>query len=163
ELPAAQRPAALRARSIQAVEALPARRDGADDDPLADGVDVFESGPELFDDPHRLVTEDQPGLHGILAADDVHVRAADRGGRDPNPRCAGARPRPRHLFDREAVFSFEYDSLHRGHGNTPRRYRSTFRAAGIRAGIRARTSHAAEFRHQRFTRAQPAASAAASR
>ena len=74
--------------AVQAIEALAARRDRADDDALADGVVGLEPGAELLDDADRLVAEDQPGPHRILAADDVHVGAADRRRRDPDDRLA---------------------------------------------------------------------------
>ena len=60
EAPAPERPAALRVRRVQAVEALPARRDGPDDHPLPDPELVVEPFAELVDDADRLVPEDQP-------------------------------------------------------------------------------------------------------
>ena len=59
EPPAAERAAALRVRAVQAVEALPAGRDRADDHALADGVVLLEAGAELLDDADRLVSEDR--------------------------------------------------------------------------------------------------------
>ena len=81
--------AALRVCAVQAVEALAARGDGADDDALADLVDSLEAGAELLDDADGLVSEDEAGLDRILAADDVDVGAANRGQRDPDDRLAG--------------------------------------------------------------------------
>ena len=43
EAPAADAAAALRVHTVQAVEALAAWRDGADDDALPDGVELFEA------------------------------------------------------------------------------------------------------------------------
>ena len=78
--------AALRMRAVQAIEALPARRDRADDDALADRVLAFQALAELLDDADRLVAEDQALADGVFALDDVDVGAADRRRRDPDDR-----------------------------------------------------------------------------
>ena len=88
EPPAAERAAALRVGAVQAVEALAARRNRADDDPLADLVLSFEPGAELLDDADRLVAEDESRPDRILAADDVDVRSADGRRGDANHRLA---------------------------------------------------------------------------
>ena len=69
--------AALREVAGQAGVALAARRDGADEDALADLV-AGHAGAELLDDADRLVADDQPGPDRVLALDDVEVGAADR-------------------------------------------------------------------------------------
>ena len=111
--------AALRVDAVQAVEALAARRDRADDDALADRVELVEPWAELVDDADRLVTQDQARLDRILAADDVHVRAADRRGRDADDRLAGARRRLRDLFDRNPILALEHHRFHRVHETIP--------------------------------------------
>ena len=113
EAPAAERAAALRVRAVEAVETLPARRDGADDDPLTDAILAVEPGPERINHADGLVAEDEPRPHRILAADDMHVRATDRRRRNPDDRLSGARNGLAHLFDADAVFALEYDGFHR--------------------------------------------------
>jgi hypothetical protein len=49
------------------------------------------------------VTKDETRLDRILAAHDVHVRATNRGRRDPDHGFAGARVWRRHLFNRKTM------------------------------------------------------------
>src|SRR5207237_1743047 len=113
ESPAADAPATLRVHAVQAIEALAARRDGADDDTLPDRVVRLQSGAEFIDHADRLVAEDQARLDRVFATDDVHIRAADGRRRDADDGFAGARRRLLNLFDRQPVSSLEYDGLHR--------------------------------------------------
>src|SRR5689334_11380554 len=101
--------------AVQAIEALAARGDRADNDTLSDGVEVFKAWPELVDDADWLVPEDQARLHGILATNDVDVSATNRRRRDTNHCFAGARRRLGHVFDGEPILAFEYDSFHGFH------------------------------------------------
>src|SRR5262245_57280716 len=66
ELPAAHWAAALRGRSVQAVEALPARRDGPNDDTIADRVKILETRAKFRDDPNRFMAEAETVLDWIL-------------------------------------------------------------------------------------------------
>ena len=124
EAPAAERAMALRVHAVQAVEALAARRDGADDDALADRVVLVEAAPELLDDADRLVAEDQPGLHRVLALDDVHVGAADGRGRDADDRLASLRSGTGNILHSQVTDPMKYNRLHLLHGTSsdpPRR------------------------------------------
>ena len=51
-------------RAVEAVEALAARGDRADDDPLANRVVLLEAFTELLDDANRLMTEDESRADG---------------------------------------------------------------------------------------------------
>ena len=54
-----------------------------------------DAGAERLDTPDRLVADDQACPHRVLAAQDVHVGAADRGQRHADERFADAGLRPR--------------------------------------------------------------------
>src|SRR6185295_3421261 len=101
--------------AAQAIEALAARGDRADNDTLSDSVEVFKAWPELVDHADWLVPEDQARLHRILATNDVDVGSTNRRRRDTNHRFAGARRWLRHVFNRKPVLAFEYDSFHGFH------------------------------------------------
>ena len=60
------RAAALREVSAKAVIALPARRDCADQDAVANLV-PSDTHTEFVNDPHGFVANDQTGLHGVLS------------------------------------------------------------------------------------------------
>ena len=64
EAPAAERAAALRVRAVQAVEALAARRDRADDDALADRVVSSRPAPSSSMTPTGSCPRTSPGLTG---------------------------------------------------------------------------------------------------
>ena len=102
EPPAAERAAALGVRRIEAIEALAARRDRADDDPLSDLVFVVQALAELVEDADRIVAENGPADR-VLALDDVHVGPADGRGDEPDDCFAGPGPRFRHFFDPQIV------------------------------------------------------------
>src|SRR5438093_4090740 len=106
-------------RSVETIEALAARRNRADDDALADRVVLLETGTQLLDDADRFVAENEAGPYRILAADNVHVGAADRCRRDSHDGFAGTRGRPWDLLDGNAILPLEYNSLHRGHDDAP--------------------------------------------
>src|SRR5262249_22677510 len=123
KLPAAQRAAALRVRSVQAVEALPARGDGPDNHAVADRVQLLEPRAELGDDADGLVAQNQPGPHRVLASDDVDVRAADGRGRDAYEGLARAWVRTRNFLYLQSIFAAEDHGLHGGHCWRPSRSR----------------------------------------
>src|SRR5438093_12551238 len=106
-------------RSVETIEALAARRNRADDDALADRVELLETGTQLLDDADRFVPENEAGPYRILAADNVHIGAADRCRRDSHDGFAGTRGGPWDLFDGDAILPLEYNSFHRGHDNAP--------------------------------------------
>ena len=68
--------AALRRFAGKARAALPAGRDGTHQHAVADVV-AGDARAELHDHPHRLMADDQPGLHRVLAAHNVQVCTAD--------------------------------------------------------------------------------------
>src|SRR5262249_18364156 len=82
EPPPAEPSTALRMRTIQAIDTLAAGGYRPDNPPVANAIFIFQPGAERFDDADRLVAQDQPGLHRVLATHDVHIGAADRGCRD---------------------------------------------------------------------------------
>jgi len=110
--------AALRVHAVQAIEALAARGDRADDNALPRRVGRLESRAEFFDDPDRLMSEHEAGLDRILPAHNVHVGATDGRGRDANDRLPGAR-RGSRLLHGDAILALEHDSFHSFHGGTP--------------------------------------------
>ena len=74
----------------EAGAALAARRDRADQHPVADLV-AGDARAQLVDHADRLVADDQAGPHRVLAAEDVQVGAADRRQRDADHRLARRR------------------------------------------------------------------------
>ena len=149
EAPAAQRPATLRVRAVEAVEALAARRDGADDDALADVILRLEPLTELVDDADRLVTEHEPVAHRVLALDDVDVGAADRRGGDADDGLSGPWRRLRTLLDGQPALSAKCHSFHGVHCSSSCKSYRTRRAAqrqharpstGTRAGVLRRSN-----------------------
>jgi hypothetical protein len=88
--------------AVEARVALAARRDRADDHALADLV-AGHARAQLRDDADRLVTDDQPRLHRVLALQDVDVRAADRRRRDRTSASPGADLRHRPLLQLDAA------------------------------------------------------------
>ena len=75
--------------AVLAEEAAAARGDGADEHAVA-GLVADDGGPELVDHADRLVADDPAGLHRILAAQDVHVGAADGRHRHADDRIGGS-------------------------------------------------------------------------
>ena len=112
EAPSAQRAAALRASVIQAIEALAAWSDRADDDAVPDCVLVLEAFAERLDDADRFVAEDQTRSHRVFAFDDVDVGAADRRDGDADHCFARTRLRFGDLFDPQFIHAAEHDGFH---------------------------------------------------
>src|SRR4051794_21126288 len=102
-------------RAVETVETLTARRDGTDDDTLADGIELAETGAQFFDDANRLVPENQAGPHRVLTPDDVDVRPADGGKCDPDHSLAGTGHRTWDLLDGDAILGVKYDGFHGFH------------------------------------------------
>ena len=119
EAPPAKRPAALRASVIQAIEALTARRDSADDDAVPDGEFILEAFAERLDDANRFVAEDQTRPDRVFAFHDVHVRAADRRDGDADDRFARTRLRLGRFFDPQFIHAAEHDGFHFVHWLSP--------------------------------------------
>ena len=95
EAPAADRfdafaVAALRPLRRQTGATLPAGRDRADENPIANLVSGYAFA-EFFDDAYRLVTDNETWLHCILAAQNMNVGATNGGESDLNDRFARAR------------------------------------------------------------------------
>jgi hypothetical protein len=81
ETPAADRfyalaMSALRPLCGQTGAALAARRDRADQNPVADIVSR-QSFSEFLDHAHRFVSDHESGFHWIFAAHDMNIGAAD--------------------------------------------------------------------------------------
>lgn len=115
EAPSAQRTSALCVRTAETAEALPARRDGPDDDTLTDAVFGLQPVTECRDHADGFVPEDQPGTHRILASHDVDVCPADRRRRDADDRLARPRNRNRTLFDAQLIGATKDNCLHGAH------------------------------------------------
>src|SRR5687767_4362213 len=113
--PASQRPAALRVRAVQAVEALATGCDRADDDALSDPVMRVETLAQLLNRADGFVAEHEPGFYGIFAAHNVHVGAANRGGGDLDDRLARPRHRLCHLFYTDLPLAAKLHGPHRRH------------------------------------------------
>ena len=107
---------ALRVNAVQAIEALAARRDGADDDALADRVVLVQTAPELVDHADRFVAEYQSLFHRVLALDDVHVRPANGRGSDADNRLASLRSGTGNILHPQVTDPMKYNRLHLLHG-----------------------------------------------
>jgi len=79
------------------------------------GLDVLYLGPDLLDDPHRLVTEDvalvdEHPQHSV----EVQVRTADRGRGDTDDRVVGLLDRGiGNLVDPHVFIAVECERFHR--------------------------------------------------
>jgi hypothetical protein len=69
----------------QTAKTLSAWRDRPNEHPIANLISG-DAVTQLVDDPHRLVADDQPWTHGILATKNVQVCPADGGERNANDR-----------------------------------------------------------------------------
>src|SRR4051812_22091751 len=103
--------------AVEAIEALAARRDRADDDALPDRILVVEAAPERLDDADRFVAKHEARQHGILTADDMYIPPADRRRRAPNHRLTPPRRWLRQFLERDPVLLLEYDGSHGVHGS----------------------------------------------
>jgi hypothetical protein len=110
-LPFVVRAGALGAVSVLAVEAAAARGDGADQHALADLV-ADDGGAELVDDADRLVADDPARGDRVLALEDVHVGAADRGHRHAHDRVGGPAGGHRPLLERDHAGPLEDGGAH---------------------------------------------------
>ena len=106
--------AALRQVAGQAGAALAARRDCADQHAVADLI-AGDTEAEFFDDADRLVADDQAGAHGILAAHDVQVSAADGRQGDADHGFADARARLFNFFDAKVIHAMKHVRSHLVH------------------------------------------------
>ena len=113
--PAAEAVAALRVLAREAGAALPAGRDGPDQHAVADVV-AGDARAEFLDDAHRFMADDEPRLHRILAAHDMEIGAADRGGSDAQDRLAGTRGGLGHGIDADVIHAVKDVGEHGGHG-----------------------------------------------
>src|SRR5262245_54784859 len=109
----------LRVNAVEAIETLAAGCDSAHDYPLPYFVVSLQPFTELVDDPDRLVAEDQSRPHGILPANDVDVRSANRRRRNPDHRFTSPGPRFGYLLDADIVDTVKHDCLHRMHDGLP--------------------------------------------
>jgi hypothetical protein len=111
---------ALRQMARQARVALPAGGDGADQHAIADGV-ARQPQTELLDDADGLVSDDQARPHRVFAPENVEIRAADRGERDPDHRFTGDRPRTIDLLEPDVPDAAEDRGSHLGHATVSTR------------------------------------------
>jgi hypothetical protein len=102
-------------RAVEAVEALAAGGNCADDDALAYGVVLLQTVAKFLDDPHWLMAENQSRSYRVFTANDVHVSSADRRRADPNDGLARLRAWFVDLFDADVVDSVEDHRFHRIH------------------------------------------------
>ena len=115
EAPAAERPATLGVRRVQAIEALAARRDRSDDHPLADRELILEPRTERVDHAHRFVSGDEARANRILALYDVNIGAADGGRSDAEHRFTRTGIGLRHFLDSQVSDTAENYRFHRIH------------------------------------------------
>jgi hypothetical protein len=113
EFPAADRPATLRPFATQAVVALPAGRDRTNQHALADGV-TRHADAQFVNDADGFMTNDEARFYGILALENMQVRAADRRQRHADHGFARSWFRNGHLFNLDLVGPVEHESFHRG-------------------------------------------------
>lgn len=102
---------ALRVMGGETGIALPARRDRPDQHAIIDVV-PGDAGAELRDDADRLMADDQPRPDRILTFDDMQVRPADGGRRDPDQRLARPGMRPRNVFHADVARAMEHRGAH---------------------------------------------------
>jgi hypothetical protein len=114
-LPLVAVPGALCLDVVLTEEARAARADGADQYTVADLV-ALDVGAELLDDADGLVAHDAPRSNGVLAAQDVHVGAADRRHRDADEGVVGAALGDRALLERDASRRLEDGGAHASAG-----------------------------------------------
>ena len=91
--------------------ALPARRDRAYEHAIANVV-PGDAGAELRDDADRLMPDDQPRPDRVLPFDDMQVRPANRGRRDPDQRLARPGMWPRNVFHADVARAMEHRGAH---------------------------------------------------
>jgi hypothetical protein len=114
--------AALGLVAIKAGQALAARRDGANDDALAELVARY-ARTQLLDDPDRFVADNTAALDGVLALEDVDVRAADRRRGDTNESVARPDLRHRLFVKDDAAGLDEHGCRHGAHDRPPSPHR----------------------------------------
>lgn len=91
--------------------ALPARRNCPDEHAIADVV-PGHARAELRDDADRLMPDHEPRPDRILPFDNIQVRPADRGRRDPDQRLARPGVRPRDVFHADVARAVEHRGAH---------------------------------------------------
>jgi hypothetical protein len=106
--------AALGEVARQARVALPAGRDGAHQHAIAQ-LYAADANSDLGDHSDRLVTDREPVLDRVLAADDVEIRPADGREGHPHDRFAGTGARDLDFFEAEAVHAAEHVRFHGRH------------------------------------------------
>jgi hypothetical protein len=94
--------------------AVPGGGDGAGDHALALAV-TLHGRADLLDHAHRLVADREALRDRVLALEDVHVGAADRGGRDPHQRVQRADVGDQLLVECDAARLDEDGGSHPGH------------------------------------------------
>jgi hypothetical protein len=109
----------LRQVTGEARPALSTRRDGADQDTVADFV-AGDTNPQLLNHADGLMSDHESGLHRILAADDVQVGAADRRRRDLDQRFAGTNAWTRNFLDADVADAMKDGGAHRVRRKRPR-------------------------------------------
>ncbi len=111
EPPAPDGAAALRWIAAQAVVALSAGRDGADENAVADLVAGYADA-EFVNHADRFVSNDEAGADRIFSADDMQVCAADGGEGYADDGFAGAGSGDRDLLDANVIDAAKYEGLH---------------------------------------------------
>jgi hypothetical protein len=94
--------------------AVPGGRDGTGDHALALAVTLHRRA-ELLDHAHRLVADRKALRDRVLTLEDVHVGAADRGGRDPYQRIQLTDVGDRLLVEHNATWLNKGGGSHPGH------------------------------------------------
>src|SRR5438046_2402435 len=90
----------LRLMARETRQALATRRDGADQNPIADLIST-DPRAELVDDADCFVSDDESRANWILSLDDVEIGSADGGHRNFDDRLADSRMGARDFLNAE--------------------------------------------------------------
>ncbi len=111
KFPAADRAAALREIASEAIVALSAGRDCADQNAVAHFI-ASDANAEFVDHSDGLVAYSEAGLDGIFALEDVEVGAADRSESDADDGFARSWSGDRNILDIYLVRPTEDEGFH---------------------------------------------------
>src|SRR5262245_25720925 len=136
--------AALRELSRKTRATLAARRNGADQHPLANFVAAY-ARTQFFNHAHRFVANHETRFNGILPADDVQIGPADGRERDADDCFAKPSVRARNFFDPDIVHSVEDCRSHLFHIRPPVYSKCSSGFAPITSSVTARPGADVEF------------------
>ena len=97
--------------AAEAEIALPARRDGADEDAVTDLISG-ETDAQFMNDANGFMPDHQTGTHRVLPFENVQVRPADGCQCHTNNRLARSRLWDRDRFDGDLIRTVKYQGFH---------------------------------------------------